>query len=266
MLLPPRKKKATQTGIATPGSKVSRDAVFQITELLEQILEYLSWKDLHLCQRVCRRFHDLISDSHLLRQKMTLFRPNSLPSHLHDEPPNRLDPAMLRPLATGTRKMFARDFGLVQGQRVCPLLEQWPRYFNWKSSLGRPPSSIPFTFKIASGQNWTMLGSWRRVYLTDPPVKTAHVRMVWSIEGVGALRFNGIVRDEDGLTFGRLLDLVLGESKKCWTFMGYTHQVGNANRNVPGDTPAETIRWLEGRLGGKAELRSDKSYVVFGPP
>lgn len=114
-----------------------------------------------------------------------------------------------------------------------------------------------------------MPGSWRQIYLTDPPVKEAYVRMVWSIEGVGALRFNGSVRDEDGLRFGRLLDLVLGESRKCWTFMGYTHQVGNANRkalDVPGDTPAETIRRLERRLGGKAELQGEKSYVVFGPP
>ncbi|KAK4494049.1 hypothetical protein PRZ48_015236 [Zasmidium cellare] len=89
--------------------------------------------------------------------------------------------------------------------------------------------------------------------------------MLWNIKDAGAFRFNGTVRGEEGLTFGKLLDLVLAESSGAWTFIGFTHQLGSANKkilDVPGDTPGETIRRLERRLGGKAELQGEKSYEM----
>lgn len=90
---------ATTSVITTPGN-----AVFQITELLEQILEHLSWTYLFPSKRLCRRFNELIINSKLLRQKTTLFRPEPETSLSNDEPLRRIGHEMLNILlGTGIR-------------------------------------------------------------------------------------------------------------------------------------------------------------------
>lgn len=273
MPLPAEKREASPVTATTPASPTSSNAVLNITELLEEILDHLSWKELFTFRRVCRRFNELITDSKPLREKTTLFRPEPETPLSNDEVLHRIAPDTIQRLLLMhlMRNESAQAFGLADKQRISPLLEPWNPAHIWSASGERKPNSAPFTFKFLSGERWRLLGSWRQMYLTDPPVKQAKVRLWWGIKAAGFCSFQGYIQDEDGITFGTLLDLVLEQSTQPWTFTGCTHQVGTVSEralDLTDHTPAETILRLERRFDGQAELHGEKSRVVFGcsPP
>jgi hypothetical protein len=198
----------------------ARQAVLGTTELLEHILVHLPVKDLFIIQRVCKRFLDFINTSVALQHK--LFLRTSSPKLektwqlIVTHWPSLLELALGLPSAyrfahkgqaPSTSEPIVRSFAPV---KLNPYFRERSGFdlASRKSNLARglrERAEISINF-LSEG------GSWRSMYLTDPSCQVAKVQFNWKFTGVpgffakSLLRITRDLKDEKGLTFGKLLD------------------------------------------------------------
>lgn len=183
-------------------SHPARTAVFQITEILEMILDCLSFPDLATCQTINRSFLAAIQNSSLLRPKVSR---------------ETVRTETLRYIATS-----GGAFGFVIGpefteRKLCPLLCLKPETNQW----GVPSDCTPgasTTFSIEAYFNSE--ACWQNVYLTNPPTTEVWIVIRWRFETDeydGRYAESRRIESEDGegLTVGKLYKGLLRQRR--WT-------------------------------------------------
>ena len=186
---------ATGTGPSSP----AQSAVFATTELLENILIQLPWKQLFPVQRVCRKFHDVTSGSIRLQQRMFLRSCVPVESWtLRSRGP------VLEDLPFARRHEFefvcstdnvTNAIKKAKPVELCPLAildnSGVPAVYRL---LKRPEAC-----NIELGDLCWRPGSWRNILLTDPPCQE-----VTAIAGIECR-----ARDDQGVTIGAVLDALI---------------------------------------------------------
>lgn len=231
--------------------QVAQNAVFQIAEIFEIILDNLSFPDLEACKAVDRHFLHFIENSSLLRQRISL-----------------------ECVRTETLRYFPTSggaFGFVMGpqiteRRLCPLLS-----LN-KGRPGSPADCFPAAAALFSIREYLDdEASWEKVYLTNPPVPEAWISVSWRVESDdftgGYMECRRIQsHGGGGLTLGRLYRGLLEQRR-------WTAQCGATRRRVPWssrnyvcarrDTVMESLARLEELAGVKPEPVEGRCCVYF---
>lgn len=194
----------------------AQSAVFNTTELFENILIQLPWKQLFPVQRVCRKFRNVISGSVRLQQRVflrscvpveswtlrskrpmtaTLAATLALPHHEFEFVPStntttnaieKLKPVELCPLATVVDGQISAAHRLALGSEACEI--------QLVDLYSRP-------------------GSWRNILLTDPPCQ--EITVDTSIEFLlqdECFEIETQVRDDQGVTIGAVFDALLKDT------------------------------------------------------
>lgn len=234
-------------------SRPAQVAVFQTVELLETILDNLSFLDLATCQSVSRYFLGAIKNSSLLRPKV---------------PHETVQTETLRYLPT-SGGAFGFSLGPeIISRKLCPLLT-----FNYENPHGGgPPDCFPkVAAKLAIGRYFASEASWEDVYLTNPPVAEAWIGVTWKVDSEN---FEGTYSESrriesgsgEGLTIGRLYKGLLEQRR-------WTASCGARRKGVPygpgsyvcarADTVAGSLARLEGLAGCKAEVARGTCSVYF---
>lgn len=169
----------------------ARTAVFQTLELVEAILDNLSFLDLAVCLNIDQCFSATIKSSSLLRPKVSR---------------ETVRTETLRYLRT-SGGAFGFSLGPeITSRKLRPLLtfeHEGPR-------SSSPPDCFPsVAAKFAIGRYFASEASWENVYLTSPPVAEAWISISWRVDSE---EFEGsyseIRRIEaehgEGLTFAKL--------------------------------------------------------------
>lgn len=238
---------------ATSPSNAAQIAVFQTQELLETILDNLSFLDLAACQSTSRYFSAAIKDSSLLRSKV---------SH------ETVQTESLRYLPT-SGGAFGFSLGPeITSRKLCPLLT-----FNYEDPHGGgPPDCFPkLAAKLAVGRYFASKASWEDVYLTNPPVAEAWIGVTWKVDSEefeGTYSESRRIESEngEGLTVGRLYKGLLEQRR-------WTASCGARRKGVPygrgsyvcarADTVAGSLARLEELTGSKAEVARGTCSVYF---
>jgi hypothetical protein len=236
-----------------PPSNPAQTAVFQTLELLESILDNLSFLDLASCQDVSHYFATTIRGSSLLRPKV---------SH------ETVQTESLRYLPT-SGGAFGFSLGpKITPRKVCPLISFEGQTPSWSN----PPDCFPnLVAKFAIGEYFASEASWGNVYLTNPPVAEAWISISWKVDSE---EFEGrysesrriVSEDGEGLTIGGLYKGLLEQRR-------WTASCRASRKNVPhgrgsyicarADTVAGSIARLEELTGCKAEVPRGTCSVYF---
>lgn len=145
-------------------SQVAQNTVFRTLELLEMILDNLSFLDLAACQSVSRYFSSAIRSSSLLRPKVSW---------------ETVRIETLRYLPT-TGGAFGFSLGPeITSRKLCPLLT-----YNYENGHGGgPPDCFPnLAANLAIWKYFASEASWANVYLTNPPVAEAWIVISWKVD------------------------------------------------------------------------------------
>ncbi|KAM0703728.1 hypothetical protein Q7P35_009667 [Cladosporium inversicolor] len=147
-----------------PPSHRAQTAVFQTLELLETILNNLSFLDLAACQNINHYFSTTIQSSSLLRSKVS-----------HET------------VQTETLRYFPTSggaFGFSLGpeittRKICPLLT-----FGYEGHRGGgAPDCFPnVAARFAIGEYFASEANWGNVFLTNPPVSEAWISISWKVD------------------------------------------------------------------------------------
>jgi len=247
--MPPRKRKTTDTGggaikkkSKTPtdqgpvsqNTRVTRacsarraeksaKAVFNTTELLEQILLNLPAKNVFAVQRVNTFFRDVIRGSISIRRALfleplseqTIWKLQYIDGRDFDSYKDyvwNVGDVTFVPCQSADDDGAARqtkNTTYATPVRLNPLLKDTTGYEESLDLLADPSwSGNSAIFSLAFKMSLAGVPSWRDTYITAPPCKTATFRLVWrhgQYEG-GKFVF---VEDAAGLTLGTLVDNVL---------------------------------------------------------
>ncbi|KAK3690776.1 hypothetical protein LTR37_018998 [Vermiconidia calcicola] len=204
-------------------------AVFNTTELLEQILLCLPMKSVFVSQRVCTHFKDTILKSNALQQKLFL-RPAGDKSVLWlirpSIPRGQLQEKFAKaPADVHFRVANASEVmdGTVRRYRPAAL-----------NPLLRLDTDIPAHDREAACRVWSRVGdrlaldlkikigiahSWRDMYLTDPPCESINLAASWFVglpdtpDVEICSTVTAVLQDTDGLTLGALVDAVVHKKR-----------------------------------------------------
>lgn len=236
-----------------PPSNPAQTAVFETLELLETILDNLSFLDLAACQNINHYFSSTIKNSSLLRPKV---------SH------ETVRTETLRHLPTsGGAFGFSLGPEFTQG-KLCPLISFEGQTPSWSS----PPDCFPnLVAKFAIGEYLASEANWGNVYLTNPPVSEAWISISWKVDSdefEGRYSESRRIEPErgEGLTVGRLYKGLLEQRR-------WTASCGASRKGVPhgrgsytcarADTVAGSIARLEELTGCKAKVARGTCSVHF---
>lgn len=237
-----------------PPSHRAQTAVFQTLELLETILNNLSFLDLAACQNINHYFSTTIQSSSLLRSKVS-----------HET------------VQTETLRYFPTSggaFGFSLGpeittRKICPLLT-----FGYEGHRGGgAPDCFPnVAARFAIGEYFASEANWGNVFLTNPPVSEAWISISWKVDSED---FEGSYSESrrietgngEGLTVGGLYKGLLGQRR-------WTASCGASRKGVPhgrdghyicarADTVAGSLARLKEVTGCKAEVARGICSVYF---
>lgn len=246
-------KSKTRTLFAPCPSHAARAAVFGTLDLLEMILDNLSFLDLAACQSVSRYFSSAIRSSSPLRPKVSW---------------ETVRIETLRYLPT-TGGAFGFSLGPeITSRKLCPLLT-----FDYENRHGgSPPDCFPnLAAKLAIWKYFASEASWENVFLTNPPVAEAWIVISWKVDSEefeGTYVESRRIESEhgEGLTVGRLYKGLLEQRR-------WTASCGARRKGVPygrgsymcarADTVAGSLARLEELTGCKAEVASGTCSVYF---
>lgn len=234
-------------------SHPAQTAVFQTQELLETILDNLSFLDLAACQSVSHYFSTAIKNSTLLRPQVSR---------------ETVQTETLRYLPT-SGGAFGFSLGPeITSRKLCPLLT-----FEYENPHGGgPPDCFPkLAAKLAIGRYFASEANWEDVYLTNPPVAEAWIGVTWKVDSEefeGTYSESRRIESEngEGLTVGRLYKGLLEQRR-------WTASCGARRKGAPygrgsymcarADTVAGSLARLEELTGCKAEVARWTCSVYF---
>jgi len=235
-------------------SRGAQTAVFQTQEILEMILDNLSFPDLAACQAISKNFLFSIQNSSLLQRKIS-------------RETVRTETLRYLPTSGGA-------FGFVIGREIterklCPLLSFDREGYNQGPA---PPDCFPYiAAECFIGEYLSAEVSWENVYLTNPPVTEAWIGIRWKVESD---EFEGsysesrrvVSENGEGLTVGKLYKGLMGQRR-------WTAQCGAVRKEFPRGrgaymcarekTVAESLARLEEITGCKAEVANGRCSVSF---
>ncbi|KAF2160110.1 hypothetical protein M409DRAFT_29407 [Zasmidium cellare ATCC 36951] len=224
--------------------QAAHETVFHTPEILEIILDFLSFPDLSVCCLVSQRFLGTIESS-LLQRKLSACETVQTETLQYATKPNGA---------------FDYDLGVkTSNRKLSPLLSASK---GAHIRLDLSPNCAPTTALLFSINDFlSSPDTWRRTYLTLPPIPAARLRMEWTLEHDG---FSGKLFDEGkvesvdgkGLTFGELWDGLM--AKRPWHYYS-VHRMGARVGNVDAEE-----RTVEGTLGRLEVLTEGKVSVVEG--
>ncbi|KAJ4293605.1 auxilin-like clathrin-binding protein required for normal clathrin function [Kalmusia sp. IMI 367209] len=150
-------------------------------ELLEMILSKLPLRDLLLAQRTCKAWHVLISDSPTL-QALLYFRP-AIPSSL----PKSTSSYTLNPLLSSAFPFIFNPNKILSKEEAA----DWDILWGNKEDPPTPTPNMDTCVKAFLYTSWNRRpevwrrkeASWRRMLVSDPPVKT----VVWRMQDAGMM-------------------------------------------------------------------------------
>ncbi|KAK4493765.1 hypothetical protein PRZ48_014950 [Zasmidium cellare] len=196
-------------------TKVTRQAVFDTTELMENILAHLTPHDAIRAKEVCRRFNDVVTSSLLLHERLFLRRPPAQP------------PLRYRVVGKGTKSHFvvadgeadkagSREFDdrplLTVIQRnpfLFDLDDEDPRKLKARNVLDDGRDSLYMKWHLLDTLQGNFSGPvnepWVNMLVSNPPVTSARV---WFLITVGDIFIDGNsppVQNANGLTMNDLL-------------------------------------------------------------
>lgn len=197
----------------------ARKAVFNTPELLENIISFLPQSDILKAQRLSRRWNTAISSSPSIQIKLWL-RPRNPPAI----PPIGFtnESTFTKSASWGrvTMPIYSREvlfnplcFDAMMGsvELVKALNPSW--LFQTANNTFLHPQVIEIFLHNESGQHGhqpidASRGSWRNMYLTDPPITTCIIRVRHG--GRYPHRFVPMaIRDHGGLTLGLAYDTIM---------------------------------------------------------
>jgi hypothetical protein len=214
----------------------ARQVVFSTVELLEQILLYLSMKKVFVVQRVSRHFRDVIGTSVLLQHELFL-RPSPVAEPgktwrlISPKGRNRQvlgqevwnDPKSHRLVRSNQDVATPPGFHslLLAPTRLNSYLRITFTYFE----DGTPVDTRKPVMASFDGERVFIncppfprdKGSWRQMYLSDPPIRQLFVAFFWFIKAqTDDLYSNGFrsIRNDSGLTLGIVVDEILDEAEE----------------------------------------------------
>jgi hypothetical protein len=138
-------------------------AVFEITELLENILIHLPPREIFEVQRVSRRFRDTTVNSMLLQQKMFL-RPRDQPITFW---------RLLRTPHLITQKELHRH--VVTPVTLSPFLKSWG--YDQVEENGKTVAKFPIDPLTGQPQPFNMESSILDTYFSDPPCRNLRLHL-----------------------------------------------------------------------------------------
>lgn len=215
--------------------------VFNIFELSEMIIQHLEPLEiLATATRVCQCWKAVVNESHILQIKLWMRPQTPLPIYPHSFQPfqpknhkewnHRGEPHYHGPITLNPFVMFSppkeidcekRVLRLDAGERVMCFIRD--KITEGVDGIGErsPPNILP---------------SWRRMYLTDPPITVvaAQSRMEICKRTSNARSIDCCARDESGITLGLMKDVadkvtewhtnstrLLGEYETLWPSFGH---------------------------------------------
>jgi hypothetical protein len=222
-------------------------------ELLETILDNLSFLDLAACQSVSGYFSLAINSSSLLRPKVSR---------------ETVQTEILRHLPT-SGGAFGFSLGPeITTRKLCPLLSFEGQTPSWQT----PPDCFPkMAAKFSIGRYFASEACWENVYLTSPPVAEAWISISWKVDSdefEGTYSESRRIESEhgEGLTVGRLYKGLLEQRR-------WTASCGARRKGVPygpgsyicarADTVAGSLARLEELAGCKAEVAKGTCSIYF---
>ncbi|KAK0254406.1 hypothetical protein B0A54_13182 [Friedmanniomyces endolithicus] len=273
----PAKESRASRSRTTEITNGPRVAVFMTTELLEDILILLPLKKIFVIQRVCRQFRKVVATSVKIQQKLFL----RLPGHglLEKWTMFRIESSNSQPRLKLTRLQIngSRPTTTIldHDNQTClyGAAATWNPYFSnqlahrYQFSRTRYPIFDQSTHYGSDGTVFVLLGSasWRGMYLTDQPCKTANVYLHWSIatrpRTTGRIEGYASTETPDGFTLGSLLDAALRITVDSQVYYeGYT------GFDIRKTSPAKLLARLEKKTKKKATvsfLQIDMFDVLF---
>ena len=304
----PRKRKAAEAGIAarkkskngtdanpvpqlaqvnTTNADPASQTVLATTELVEQIILNLSFKQVFVLQGVSTWFRDVIQDSVAIRRKQFL-----QPSTKHetwklqyvdgkDYFASAKDTHIVKPDLTLVAYERPKESHVpaqrvvadqTQGTIICITpLRLNPLLRSPRKSLRRLAESLRrnerSTIRIEFDMSLSSTESWRNTLITDPPCTSATLHLQWSlpneIEYWGSL--TETVSDSDGLTLGKLVDATLKSRRSHLPYVA-----SFVARKAPNATLEDVLSTLHsnGREAATSKRRSsegsESTIVVRG--
>ena len=222
-----------------PISTSSHEAVLLTTELLENILSHLPWARLFSSQRVCRKWQDIIGKSPTIRRKMWLdFGRSSDRGIERSATSDRIKMFDKFTLRTNSKEKFPALMN------VClnPLLRAYDEYHSgtvrFKLRIGPATKRLEMLFFNEIMQSSTN-GTWRDMYMTDPPVEAVEVDGTWRVKGDvshGARVSHLHITKLGGITLGSLYEAVVDARGPVHTW------IRNNGRMIQDTTLREVVR------------------------
>lgn len=207
-----------------------RRAVFATAELLENILLQLPAKTVIGAQRTCRQFRDIVTTSAKIREHVFL-------RSISEEWP----PWIVQPRYHGTAftKVSHAEAELAAKETIVtakpimlhPLMRSTHLYISDNHLYGAVSQTTNASLPRKFNRNKT--GSWRAMYITQPPVTKGEVTMRWEIPNAAVGIVTRVVENRHGLTLGELID---GAMRQVCEDSDYfiVRQEGEWVRNFPG--------------------------------
>ncbi|KAK4956560.1 hypothetical protein LTR10_006087 [Elasticomyces elasticus] len=200
------------------------NAVFQTTELLENILYFLQLKGLLIAQMVCSKWRDVITQVEHFRQALFLepavpkaaWKWTMLRGNCHTL--ERLD---IVPPLTSARKF---EDGISLQASLHPLL----KFTETRDEFDKLQSAGGDIFTFAADARWRKKpGSWRHMFITQPPALSVYGELFSGDPDTGGQQWKCTqydFEDPNGVTLGDLVDhgrKLEAEGKKvnwdrCW--------------------------------------------------
>ncbi|KAM0688809.1 hypothetical protein Q7P36_010884 [Cladosporium allicinum] len=216
---------------------MSRRAALDTTEILEDVLKFLTPQTLFAVQSVSRQWRDLIVRSPSIQKKMFLCCQAKEPEVWTMKPP-RPEPEIpvseMRVLPPKFRRVSAAEvesgdwksnYGAcgIQPLRTPVALNPWlRRRYNYDICSIEAEVDAALWPTAYSGLH----GSLRNAYLTDPPCKECSVRMQFKayrrgyhVECLNWIYVISTIRSDKPLTLGDVMDRTL--ASKMWDLCGY---------------------------------------------
>jgi hypothetical protein len=266
-------------------SHAAQTAVFQTQEILETILENLSFSDLATCQAVSKDFSFSIQNSSLLKWRVS--RESVRTETLRYLPTSggafgfvigrEITERKLCPLLSfeyeGYRWRASPAFGYVIDREITERTLSPSLPFNYESYKWRaPPECLPdVAAKFSIEEYISDQASWENVYLTNPPVAEAWIGITWRVEsdeyeGSYSEAKRIVSEDGAGLTIGKLYKGLMKERRytaMCGVVRKDFSRGRGAYMSAREKTVAESLARMEELSGLKAEVVKGRCSVSF---